>query len=166
MKELRKTLRQDLKGQLKNLIESLDNENMGNANVQKSVKITECIKQLNLVNKAIKEDEKNQNDMKGLKLWEVLKALDEGKRVECLIDSIWHGYDYLDLASLEFNFDKGFKFRIKPEVEVREYYGYVHNDRVIFTDVNSNGNTVDPYKITIEFEYGEPICESIKMEKI
>jgi hypothetical protein len=95
--------------------------------------------------------------MKGLKLWEVLKAIDEGKKVQCLSGSIWRNYDYLDLASLEFNFDKGFKFRIKPEPINIEW----------ITNFDIDEKTSVKHKISYKVDdLGNPMKDTIKIEKI
>ena len=102
--------------------------------------------------------------MKGLKLWEVLKAFDEGKKVQIYHNDKWliTGIDIPDIIIS--NLKAGIIYRIKPEVEVREYFGTIQDGELIFcydtTDIT------DTHKITIEFENNEPICSSIRMEKI
>lgn len=100
--------------------------------------------------------------MKGLKLWEVLKALDEGKEIEFYNGEYWNLSRNHTASYLEERISIGTIYRIKPEVETIEYYGIFFGDKFI----QYNDADLGEYKITIELEDGEPICESIKIEKI
>jgi hypothetical protein len=104
--------------------------------------------------------------MKGLKLWEVLKALDEGKEVQFELEGEWitiNGNMKPDVY--DYNIKNGTAYRIKPEVEAVE--SFLHfNSYLLIDGISANGLDFHTHKITIEFEDGEPICSSIKMEKI
>jgi hypothetical protein len=102
--------------------------------------------------------------MKGLKLWEVLKAFDEKKEVEYYSNKLkkWNKATNFEVKVLDNDIKKGIEFRIKPEVEVREYFG----DKESFEFCEIFDKSHDTHKITIEFEDGEPICESIRMTKL
>jgi hypothetical protein len=104
--------------------------------------------------------------MTGLKLWEVLKALDEGKKVQYYdtVGEEWCEPLVYSVANLSISIKGGTVYRVKPEVEVKEFLGYVKKDEM-FLCIGEQ-EPVDTHKITIEFEDGEPICESIRMEKI
>jgi hypothetical protein len=101
--------------------------------------------------------------MKGLKLWEVLKALDEGKEIEFYNGEYWDLSRNHTASSLEERINIGTIYRIKPEIEVREYY---FSSKYYAEGMAIDLGSLDDYKITIEFEDDEPICESIKMERL
>ena len=105
-----------------------------------------------------------KNKEKGLKLWEVLKALDEGKEIEFYNGEYWNLSRNHTASSIEERINIGTIYRIKPEVEAKEFLGYVKIDEMFFCI--GEQEPVDTHKITIEFEDGEPICESIKMSKL
>lgn len=102
--------------------------------------------------------------MKGLKLWEVLKAIDEGKDIQYYDDDRkdWREPVEYSLENFSISIECGIIYRIKPEAEVREYYS---RGSLSGFSINHEPN-LDTHKITIEFEDGEPICSSIKMKKI
>jgi len=99
---------------------------------------------------------------KGLKLWEIFKALDEGKYMQYLDkNNVWKDSCFSFSSSVLEEFQRGKVFRIKPEIEVKEFPITIENETIysMFDDDSS-------HKITIEFKDGEPICESIRMEKL
>lgn len=103
--------------------------------------------------------------MKGLKLWEVLKALDEGKDLKYSDKrGVFFDNKTNDVSLTVTRFESGFKYYIKPKVEVKEFLGYVKKDEMFFCI--GEQEPVDTHKITIEFKDDEPICSSIKMEKL
>lgn len=107
--------------------------------------------------------------MKGLKLWEVLKAIDEGKEIEFYNGEYWNLSRNHTASSLEERINIGTIYRIKPKVEVREFYITKRQLENLFEKGKKEGYDLASglvSKITIEFEDGEPICESIKMERL
>jgi hypothetical protein len=104
--------------------------------------------------------------MKGLKLWEVLKALDEGKEVQYYdtVGEEWCEPLVYSVENFSISIKGGTVYRIKPEVEMKEFLGYVKKDEMFFCI--GEQEPVDTHKITIEFKDDEPICSSIKMEKL
>ena len=112
--------------------------------------------------------------MKGLKAWEALKALEEGKELEvcfgstdieddwCLVDKRIYNHD------LVYSIYKGGIYRIKPEeVNTIEMMGLRINDECWDFDNYCNEEVLSTYKITFkEDKDGNPICESIRMFKL
>jgi hypothetical protein len=97
--------------------------------------------------------------MKGLKLWEVLKAIEECKKVQYWFEAgkRWITYEYLDCSSLDVDIKSSMVFRIKPEPINVEW----------ITNFDIDEKTSVKHKISYEVDdLGNPIKDTIKVEKI
>lgn len=102
---------------------------------------------------------------------EVLDALDNGKAIQIL--GTQNGTDtWLDSIvdnkkELLYNFYRGYKYRVKPEPENIELYGRFNLGNSVLDFTEDIWVESDTHKLSYLLdENGEPICDSIKLEKL
>lgn len=105
---------------------------------------------------------------------EVLDALDNGKAIQIL--GTQNGTDtWLDSIvdnkkELLYNFYRGYKYRVKPEPKKVELYGRFNLGKLGYSILDFTEDIwveSDTHKLSCLLnENGEPICDSIKLEKL
>ena len=92
---------------------------------------------------------------------EVLDAFDLGKQIEEYGEQEKYWFNYLGEKEIMLRLiTRGVIYRIKPEPRKLMYYGGVGG----FNDFN-NGKATHIISYLVE-ENGEPICDSVKLEKL
>ena len=101
---------------------------------------------------------------------EVLDALDKGKAIQVLYKDCWKDSILKteeDKKELLYNFYKGYKYRVKPEPKKIELYGRFNSSNSVLDFTEDIWVESDTHKLSYLLdENGDPICDSIKLEKL